>query len=264
MTALCLYRQSSGQPAGIVDLGGVEDVGYLADNPQIMQYFEAQEVKLLWKHDVILGLQSQLQPCTMSQPSQSVIARHQLLVGLMSPRKSPENYDDPRFHILSNMHTDDNEPNRGQLDDAGINEFLLQVDVDPSLLEQASAEEFLVVQLGSKMSPTKADNLAALGQLPIDSLAAVEMRAWAPARRGRFPRRDRRRRNSAWLRSVGHPRSPRPSQSDRGLVIDRDRHGSFRRCPFCPPSCFGSLVRQPVSPSNNGLHSNIIPVVTKT
>ncbi|PLB37997.1 ketoacyl-synt-domain-containing protein [Aspergillus candidus] len=184
MTALCLYRQSLGQPAGIVDLGGVADVGYLADNPPIMQYFEAQGFKLLREHDVILGLRSQLQPCTISQPSQSVISRHQLLVGLMSPRKSLEDYDDPRFHILSNMHTDDNEPNRGQSDDAGMNQFLLQVDADPSLLEQPSTEEFLVVQLGSKMSPTKADNLVALGQLPIDSLAAVEMRAWARRRLG--------------------------------------------------------------------------------
>lgn len=184
MTALCQYRRSLGLPAGIVDLGGVEDVGYLADNPQIMQFFEAQGVKLLREHDVILGLRSQLQPCTISEPSQSVTARHQLLIGLMSPRQSLEDYTDPRLHILSNMHTGNNEPHRGQPDDAGINQFLLQVDADPSLLDRPSTEEFLVVQLGSKMSPTKVDDVVALRQLPIDSLAAVEMRAWARRRLG--------------------------------------------------------------------------------
>jgi hypothetical protein len=70
-----------------------------------------------------------------------------------------------------------------------IVDFVAQVESEPEVLNRPSTEEFLIVKVGhmintpNSKAPVKPD-LRALAAIPIDSLIAIEARAWARKRLG--------------------------------------------------------------------------------
>lgn len=71
-----------------------------------------------------------------------------------------------------------------------IVDFVAQVESEPELLNRPSTEEFLIVKVGhmikspSPRGPVVKPDLKALAGIPIDSLIAIEARAWARKRLG--------------------------------------------------------------------------------
>ena len=187
------YRQSMGLPASSVDLGVVEDVGYVAEHSSELQTSFDKDI---WTpinetllHQILrfsILQQTANAKATLNPPSSS-----QLITGIAIPQpsSSPLLKRDPRFSSLyfgsasnttqlagSGNNSDNNESKQ-------IRAFLLSLhSAQPaehsSLL--ASAVEILSAQFSSSlrlsepMEPAKP--LASYG---LDSLAAVEFRNWA-------------------------------------------------------------------------------------
>jgi hypothetical protein len=183
------YRQSMGLPASSVDLGVVEDVGYVAEHSSELQTSFDKDVwtpineSLL--HQILrFSILQQTAKATLNAASAS-----QLITGIAIPQPStsPLLKRDPRFSSLYFGSAS----NSTQLAGSGNNDneskairaFLLslhsaQAAEHSSLLTSAveilSAQFSSSLRLSEPMEPAKP--LASYG---LDSLAAVEFRNWA-------------------------------------------------------------------------------------
>jgi hypothetical protein len=189
------YRQSMGLPASSVDLGVVEDVGYVAEHSSELQTSFDKDIwtpinETLLHQILRFSILQQTAKATLNLPSPS-----QLITGIAIPQPStsPLLKRDPRFSSLyfgststttqlassSSNNNNNNDTNESKK----IRAFLLSLhSAQPashsSLL--ASAVEILSAQFSSSlrlsepMEPAKP--LASYG---LDSLAAVEFRNWA-------------------------------------------------------------------------------------
>jgi KR domain/Phosphopantetheine attachment site len=187
------YRQSMGLPASSVDLGVVEDVGYVAEHSSELQTSFDKDIWTPINESLLHQILrfSILQQTATAKATLNPASASQLITGIAIPQpsSSPLLKRDPRFSSLyfgsasnttqlagSGNNNDNNESKQ-------IRAFLLSLhSAQPaehsSLL--ASAVEILSAQFSSSlrlsepMEPAKP--LASYG---LDSLAAVEFRNWA-------------------------------------------------------------------------------------
>jgi len=187
------YRQSMGLPASSVDLGVVEDVGYVAEHSSELQTSFDKDIWTPINESLLHQILrfSILQQTATAKATLNPASASQLITGIAIPQpsSSPLLKRDPRFSSLyfgsasnttqlagSGNNIDNNESKQ-------IRAFLLSLhSAQPaehsSLL--ASAVEILSAQFSSSlrlsepMEPAKP--LASYG---LDSLAAVEFRNWA-------------------------------------------------------------------------------------
>ena len=187
------YRQSMGLPASSVDLGVVEDVGYVAEHSSELQTSFDKDIWTPINESLLHQILrfSILQQTATAKATLNPASASQLITGIAIPQpsSSPLLKRDPRFSSLyfgsasnttqlagSGNNSDNNESKQ-------IRAFLLSLhSAQPaehsSLL--ASAVEILSAQFSSSlrlsepMEPAKP--LASYG---LDSLAAVEFRNWA-------------------------------------------------------------------------------------
>ncbi|KAL2843596.1 acyl transferase domain-containing protein [Aspergillus pseudodeflectus] len=192
LASLARYRRSLGLPASLLDLGPVSDIGFVARNPELMKMFAGklewrfiQEQELLDSIEVLIG--RSLSPCKPpAGPEGSLSDPHYLALGIVTApwlRKR----GDSRISILVNR-AEREQKSAPTPDDVG--DFIVQVEANPVILDDPSTEEFLIEKLGTMIkSPTqkaatKKVDLKALSIIAIDSLVAIEARAWARKRLG--------------------------------------------------------------------------------
>ncbi|KAL4866957.1 hypothetical protein BDV12DRAFT_210233 [Aspergillus spectabilis] len=191
--ALTRHRHSLGQPASVLDLGPVADIGYVSRSPELMKSFSGRyEWRFIREQEVLDAVEALIYRSTSATPLQGGpdpdrYDYNHIILGLTTAATWLRARGDSRFAILYNRAQRQKE-NSAAVDD--IVDFVAQVESDPELLNQPSTEEFLIKKVGymiksptSKPPAAKAD-LKALANIPIDSLIAIEARAWARKRLG--------------------------------------------------------------------------------
>ncbi|KAM7190948.1 lovastatin nonaketide synthase [Rhypophila sp. PSN 637] len=191
LDAFVQYRHRLGLAASVIDLGVMEDVGFVAESANLLEYFRFLDANLLTEEDmrecVALAIAR-----SFPRPDQSTLSNpSQISTGVLSniPLSDPSNRiiwkRDRRFSAYrSNMESGGSDGDSGT--DESLKSFMMQLSSrgGTSGLVESEAVEFLSNEIGRTLYGFMMKNaedmqlgkpLAALG---LDSLVAIELRNW--------------------------------------------------------------------------------------
>ncbi|KAI4158412.1 MAG: hypothetical protein LQ342_007453 [Letrouitia transgressa] len=185
------YRHSLGLPASCLDIGAIEDIGFVSENPIILDQFRATGNPLLGENDLL----DVLQLAIVRSPAPSKLIDegdfcnpNQILQGLKStlPLSDPNNRTiwkhDPRMSIYRNLETASSAPATST--NEALKHFLSATSQDPALLAQESSLGFLAREIGARLqdlllrSSEDLDLDANLSGMGVDSLVSIEIKNW--------------------------------------------------------------------------------------
>ncbi|PQE19486.1 Lovastatin diketide synthase protein [Rutstroemia sp. NJR-2017a WRK4] len=191
LDAFASYRQGLGLCANTVDLGAIEDVGYVAEQGGAL---EARFDKRQWT-PINEGVLRKLINYSIFQQDKNALnpaSSAQLITGLAYPLTADGSdlAEEPRFSYLFNSHGGDgaggDSDGGNDLADQAIKEFRMMhaSGADASVLSKASigllqTQITKILRLETEMEPGKP-----LMSYGLDSLSAVELRGWVRQKLG--------------------------------------------------------------------------------
>lgn len=186
--ALARHRHALGQPASVLDLGPVADIGYVSRCPELVKTFSGRfEFQFIRKREMLDAVEALVYHSSSALGSSAnQYDLNHIILGF-TPTPWIRQRGDTRLAILRNR-AQRQQQDPDTVDD--IVDFVAQVESEPELLNRPSTEEFLIVKVGhmikspSPRGPVVKPDLKALAGIPIDSLIAIEARAWARKRLG--------------------------------------------------------------------------------
>ncbi len=195
LDAFVQFRHSQGLPASSIDIGSMEDTGYVAENAALLKRLRSQGYYGIHEAELLDALTFS---CAVQSPNKSNLqSSHanttQFSLGLRSnlPLSSPNNQQiwrkDRRmaFYHVNNEASDTTGPTSET--DNKLKEFLESVTAQPSLLKEKPHIVFLARQIAIKLfnlllrpveNEDEIDVSSSLGDAGLDSLVAIEMRSW--------------------------------------------------------------------------------------
>jgi len=200
LDAFVQYRHSLGLPCSTVNIGVMEDVGYLPEHPEKLNMYRATSIHTLQEKQLLDAIQLMLTRSQLeahNQGSKSFVNRNQLGLGLRStlPLSAPNNRTpwkrDARFLAYRNSKydmqgtftvtsADDSDTLKLFLRDARSNTSILQASETAELLARAIGKTLLGFMLLDE-EPDLETSVTALG---MDSLITIELRNWIRQRIG--------------------------------------------------------------------------------
>lgn len=200
MDAFVQYRQNLGLPCSVMDIGAVDDVGYVSRTPQAKENMIASSGRLMTEQNFLDCLQltmarSKTKYAPMKKPSTpvNVVAGYQnpsqiaQVLECRLPIMDPQNgiiwKRDPRMAIYRNIEKLSSEVADGAGDT--LKHFLAEMLAEPSKLDQKSSVEVLAQEIASRVAAflmkgdgEEMDLSMTLAQGGVDSLVAIEVRNW--------------------------------------------------------------------------------------
>ncbi|KAL8720960.1 MAG: hypothetical protein Q9181_007808 [Wetmoreana brouardii] len=183
------YRHGLGLPASAIDVGVMEDVGYVSQNPAIPEQFKATSTHTLREAGLLDALQLMMTKRTSMPPSTAGYCNPmQIVIGLRTTRSlsDPNNRAiwkrDVRMSLYRNMEGETQSISGALNED--LKHFLAAVARQPSMLNEQSNLDFLTRQIATRLyslmlqSEDEVDVRQSLSALGVDSLVAIEIRNW--------------------------------------------------------------------------------------
>lgn len=184
------YRHSFGLPASSLNIGTMAGIGYLVENPSLLDLLKAQDYHTLDETDLIDALQLSIfsNGPSKTSPVNGISNPAQLVLGLRSkkPLSDPSNRaiwrHDRRMLMYHNSCsvTTANKPSGND----GLKTFMDSIESDSTVLDADSGLEFLSKLIGTQiyifmMHPIEElDVSQTLSGLGVDSLVTIEIRNW--------------------------------------------------------------------------------------
>lgn len=196
LDAFVSFRHSLGLPASVLNIGVVEDVGYVNQNPEILDSLRStaqyliQEADLLEALELMLHRSSPLETSSECYPQRYVVHSH-VGIGLRStlPLSSPNNRTtwrrDPRMLVYRNQEIGLDQDTTSASSDQALDQFLREIGSNMTLLKAPESAALLATGIGKTLfgflmrSDHEAlDPDAPLSSIGIDSLMSIELRNW--------------------------------------------------------------------------------------
>jgi NADPH:quinone reductase-like Zn-dependent oxidoreductase/NAD(P)-dependent dehydrogenase (short-subunit alcohol dehydrogenase family)/aryl carrier-like protein len=191
LDAFVQYRQNRGLAATVMDIGVVEDVGFVSRTQNVLDSLKATSARLITEKEFLDYLQLAI---NLSRPSntqtQTSLAgfcnRAQIIHGMECslPITDPQNNviwkRDPRMAIYRNIKTAGSS-HVGETVDA-LRQFLASATADPKILDQSDSTELFAQEIAKRVSTfLMKDDIEVsqtLNAVGVDSLVAIELRNW--------------------------------------------------------------------------------------
>ncbi|KAM0323503.1 hypothetical protein ACHAQA_008783 [Verticillium albo-atrum] len=197
------YRHAQGLPSATVDVGAVQDVGYVSRNPQFVHQFYTTSTHALYEQDLLDSLQVMISRCatlsahgkepttqeTASETGRySYVHKGQVALGVRTtqPLAAPNNRiiwkRDLRMALYRNLELKESTPTA--TGNERLKQFLSEVSRDADMLNTEDAAVFLAKEIGKTLfsfmlrDEEGLDISQPLSALGLDSLVAVELRNW--------------------------------------------------------------------------------------
>lgn len=190
LAAFTQYRHSLNLPASVLNIGIIEDVGYVSENAAILAQFKAMSYHTLQEADLLDALAFSISHQTaIQQSSTDYVNTAELTIGLRStkPLSDGDNRAIWKRDIRMAMahHTELSSATEGSSSsNRDLSQFLARLGEDPTMLDVQSNREYLTQQIGASIytlmfRPTSEINVnLTLPALGVDSLVAIEVCNW--------------------------------------------------------------------------------------
>ncbi|CAA9966684.1 Beta-ketoacyl synthase [Pyrenophora teres f. maculata] len=189
LDAFVQYRTSQNLACTAIDLGAMEGIGYLSNNPELLRKMQGTGWSVVQETELLRALPlAMMSPATRSQCKQDAATGDTFLLGLAptvplsSPKSSTRLKRDPRLAVYHNAGSGVAKDTASAPDT--LNAFLTTIKKDTSLLHSTETVEIFALEVGKKLcSLVLADDSdlrvsANVSDIGLDSLVAVEMRGW--------------------------------------------------------------------------------------
>lgn len=198
LDAFVQYRHARGLPASVLDIGAVDDVGYISRTPAAKETMLAMSGRLISERDFLEALQLTIARSAVPQVAEDkskngrgvffhspgqVTQALECRLPIMDPQNNIIWKRDPRMAIYRNIETVAAD---GATASSGMKSFLAEMTENPGQLGQAHAAEFLAGQIGARVGTflmrredeEPLDLGLTLSAVGVDSLVAIELRNW--------------------------------------------------------------------------------------
>ncbi|EFE31625.1 polyketide synthase, putative [Trichophyton benhamiae CBS 112371] len=198
LDAFAQYRNGLGLAASVVDMGAVEDVGWISEHKGMMGKMSRSGFKPVLEQEVIdamaicmlvhnkPGHAAEEVLATASKNASCFVHKNTFLVGLalLIPLHDPSNYVIwKRDRRMASYHNNSTISTATASTDI-LKSYLSSAQADPSILKSSEAAKLFAVEIGKKLfdlllKPQDEINTSSpLLDLGLDSLVALELRAW--------------------------------------------------------------------------------------
>jgi NAD(P)-dependent dehydrogenase (short-subunit alcohol dehydrogenase family)/aryl carrier-like protein len=187
------YRASLGLAASSLDIGAVQDVGYVSQDDALLKRMKLASAHGITEPELMEAVSAAALFFTTSPASCDTLAEHFVdknTIALGLSTEIPLNSSESRafwrkdvrmaaYHNSSKISTGTSGSNSDNL-----KSFMARAKEDASILSSDESTIFLAQEIGKKLfmfllkSPEDLDTSVSLAQLGMDSLVGVEMRSW--------------------------------------------------------------------------------------
>jgi acyl carrier protein len=202
LDAFVQYRHCLGLPASVMDVGVVEDHGYMSRSAELTANFKNWGAQMVQEQDLLDALQLSMElsnPCkplpaentSKSSFLESVeyVERSQLILGL----KTSKALSDPATRVrwrrdrrMSIYHNDNysDVQSESRADYAELRALFKNASEDATILTDSQSVQTLTRAIGLKicdlmlLAPEDLDTSASLADIGVDSLIVMEIRSW--------------------------------------------------------------------------------------
>ncbi|KAI0096719.1 fatty acid synthase S-acetyltransferase [Nemania sp. FL0031] len=197
LDAFAQYRAGLGLPASTIDIGAVQDIGYISRTPQLLDRMKANGFTDITEQQLLdaltLSVTRRQRPAADQGLALGFSDQNTFVLGLGTTTRlgSPNNRavwkDDRRMSVYHRLGTTTAGTGVGTApgSDEAMKTFLSSARVDPSILKTEEGGKFLAVQIGKKLfslllkpAHEEPNTTLPLVDLGLDSLLAIELREW--------------------------------------------------------------------------------------
>ena len=188
LDAFVQYRHYLGLVASVIDLGVMEDVGFVSESPALIDYFKFLSANLLTEVDLKEAVRLAIARSLPGKTANVCSNTSQLTVGISSstPLTDPNNRvvwkRDRRFAVYRNIQSTSN---TSLAEYGGLKSFLSQINSrGVSNIGDDTTVEYLATEIGKILygfMMQNADDMdldLPLSSLGLDSLVGIELRSW--------------------------------------------------------------------------------------
>ncbi|KAK8101460.1 hypothetical protein PG999_011834 [Apiospora kogelbergensis] len=189
------YRQSLGLAGTVINIGAIEDVGYVARTQWVLDSIAATSTRLMREQEFLDALQLAIARSTDSSGSESesgdagycnkrqICQVPRCSISISDPRNTVLWKRDPRMAIYRNIEMVQTSSTGGDASN-NLKAFIGSLAAEPSRLEDKASAEMLAKEMAKQVSTFLAkdaesvDISQTLGVAGVDSLVAIELRNW--------------------------------------------------------------------------------------
>ncbi|KAJ9325440.1 hypothetical protein DTO027B5_5001 [Paecilomyces variotii] len=195
MDAFVQFRHSSHLPASVIDIGAVQGIGHVANNPEILNRLKLLECARMSQkdlfHAITVAISHSLPPQTLDytryeNPAQFITGLRDT-TGMLDSTGGKSMLLDSRLAAYVGNSAAVTAPTETKTSANKLNNFVSSAATDSAILSEPSATQFVSLEIARwvfdlLMKPVDDDSEIDLSRslvdVGLDSLAAVEMRSW--------------------------------------------------------------------------------------